>query len=160
MTNLLQTPPPAAPTVGEIAAPNCPITNPLFFFGGKAIFTVAGPSGRFTFRASRPKKGKTPNPPVFIGVLTGPDNTANYTYMGILNVKGEIVQTYASKFAKAATQVKVAEWAIRQVIAKKPLPAGYSIHHEGKCCRCGRTLTTPESCAAGIGPECASKVGG
>ncbi len=29
-------------------------------------------------------------------------------------------------------------------------------YHFGYCCKCGRTLTTPESIKAGIGPYCAS----
>lgn len=28
------------------------------------------------------------------------------------------------------------------------------IEHAGKCCRCGRTLTHPESIRSGLGPEC------
>ena len=31
---------------------------------------------------------------------------------------------------------------------------GFNLHHEGRCCRCGRVLSTPESCDRGIGPEC------
>ena len=37
--------------------------------------------------------------------------------------------------------------------------AGYKVHHEGKCGRCGRKLTTPESCLRGIGPECWALMG-
>jgi hypothetical protein len=47
----------------------------------------------------------------------------------------------------------VIRWAVKAV-AKGSLPEGYKIQHEGKCCRCGRTLTTPESIERGIGPEC------
>ena len=32
------------------------------------------------------------------------------------------------------------------------------IWHEGKCGRCGRSLTVPESIAAGIGPVCAERI--
>ena len=34
------------------------------------------------------------------------------------------------------------------------VPDNLRVYHEGKCCRCGRTLTTPESIKKGIGPEC------
>lgn len=33
-------------------------------------------------------------------------------------------------------------------------------YHEGRCGRCARRLTVPESIINGIGPECAKKVGG
>lgn len=33
------------------------------------------------------------------------------------------------------------------------------IRHEGKCGRCGRALTRPESIDTGLGPECAAKMG-
>jgi hypothetical protein len=32
---------------------------------------------------------------------------------------------------------------------------GYRIHLEGRCLRCNRPLTTPESIRRGIGPICA-----
>src|ERR1019366_4832357 len=34
------------------------------------------------------------------------------------------------------------------------LPANLEVWHEGKCGRCGRKLTVPESIERGIGPEC------
>jgi hypothetical protein len=40
------------------------------------------------------------------------------------------------------------------------LPGGYKIHHEGRCGKCGRLLTVPESVETGIGPECAKRMGG
>ena len=36
---------------------------------------------------------------------------------------------------------------------------GFEIWHEGKCGRCGRKLTVPESIACGFGPECIGMVG-
>jgi hypothetical protein len=38
------------------------------------------------------------------------------------------------------------------------LPKGLKVHHEGRCCRCGRKLTVPESIETGLGPECASRL--
>ena len=38
------------------------------------------------------------------------------------------------------------------------LPEGYEARHEGRCARCGRALTVPESIDSGFGPECARKV--
>lgn len=33
------------------------------------------------------------------------------------------------------------------------------IWHEGKCGRCGRQLTVPESIESGFGPECVKMIG-
>jgi hypothetical protein len=137
-----------------------PVANANFFFAGHAIWTVAGPHGRFTFRARRPKQTSPQIPPLFLGVLTGPDNTASYTYAGVLRQDGTVAITKKSKYDAGSVPVKVATWAIRQVMQGKALPDGYTIHHAGRCCRCGRLLTTPESVIQGMGPECASKMGG
>jgi hypothetical protein len=57
-------------------------------------------------------------------------------------------------------------WAIQQGVLKQVeeagvLPASIRYGQElGVCGVCGRTLTNPESIARGIGPSCASKMGG
>lgn len=148
-------------TSAEIAAQVAPIASPSFFWAGKAIFTVANPDGeRYTFRANK----VAPKQPggaalTFLGLLVGPDNTANYAYLGILAPNGAVKLTKASRYTEASKPVRVAAWAVQHVLAGKPLPPGYAIHHEGRCCRCGRLLTTPESVARGMGAECYGKAG-
>jgi hypothetical protein len=131
------------------------IKNPDFFKGGKAIFTVSNPAGdHYTFKIRHPK-----DKPFFVSLLTGGDNTTDYTYLGIYNPQNKSVNlTAGSKYSEDTTPVKVVRWAIRKVSNGEDLPEGYSIQHEGKCCRCGRTLTTPESIENGIGPECIKKI--
>jgi hypothetical protein len=137
-----------------------PITNANFFFAGNAIFTVAAPSGeRFTFRARVPKNPRPGVVPIFLGVLVGPNNEADYAYAGMLSRQGDVTVTKASRYAADAKPVKVAQWAIKTMLSKGALPEGYTLHHAGRCCRCGRTLTTPESCARGYGDECAARLG-
>jgi hypothetical protein len=92
--------------------------------------------------------------------LTGPNNDADYSYMGMLSeFNGEVRLTRASRVTENAKSFKVINWAMRKVWAGSVLPEGYAIHHEGRCARCARTLTTPESIERGIGPECAEKMG-
>ena len=43
-------------------------------------------------------------------------------------------------------------------LAAGSMPANVEINHEGRCGRCGRALTVPESVASGIGPESALKM--
>lgn len=128
------------------------IKNPKFFTAGRAVFTVANPKGEhYTFRIGHSK----PEQPLFVGLLTGPNNEADYTYMGIYNPEvNQVRLTAKSRYNEETTPVKVVRWALKQVVEGKPLPAGYSIQHEGKCCRCGRALTDPVSIEMGIGPVC------
>jgi hypothetical protein len=130
------------------------ITSPEFFEGGRAIFTVSNPKGEhYTFQIKHKK-----NTPFFVSLLTGPDNTSDFTYLGVyVPQKKTVVLTSKSKFKEDTTPVKVVRWAILKVSNKEITPNGYSIQHEGRCCRCGRMLTTPESIEHGIGPECMKK---
>ena len=128
-----------------------------FITAGKAVFTVQSVSGQyFTFKVTH-KEGNVQWPPVwFVSLLTGPDNTSDFTYMGMLEAEiGTVRLTKASKYNDDTLPVKVLRWALTVVWSGKDLPAGYQIHHEGRCCRCGRVLTVPESIESGIGPECA-----
>jgi hypothetical protein len=43
------------------------------------------------------------------------------------------------------------------MLEKHPLPGSVDVLHSGRCGRCGRTLTTPDSIERGLGPECAHK---
>lgn len=94
----------------------------------------------------------------FVSLLTGPDNTKNYTYIGCLNPDtGELFFTAKSKISNEAWSVRL----LRRVLAclwedslDEIEKAGFDLHHEGKCGRCGKKLTHPESCKFGIGPIC------
>ena len=127
------------------------IKNPKFFTAGRAVFTVDNGKGQhYTFRIGR----RNENQPLFVGLLTGPNNENSFTYLGIFKPEtNEIRLTAKSRYTDETLPVKVVRWAVKAVAANK-IPKGYSIQHAGKCCRCGRTLTTPESVNRGWGPEC------
>lgn len=134
------------------------IKNPKFFTAGRAVFTVDNGKGtHYTYRIGHSREDQ----PLFVGLLTGPNNESDYTYMGILDPENMTVRLTAKSRYTAETQpFKVVNWALRQVSQNKELPSGYSVKHEGKCCRCGRTLTDPISIDRGVGPECWEKMGG
>ena len=122
-----------------------------FFFGGKAIFTVSNGKGeRYTYKISKSDSGEV----YFTSLLTGSDNESSYTYMGLADRNSFLRLTGKSKYSEDSLPVKVFKWALKQIKEGKSLKEGYSIQHAGKCCRCGRTLTTPDSIGKGIGPEC------
>lgn len=137
-----------------------------FITAGKAIFTVQVPAGfdkpHYTYRVKvKPANGDYPET-YFVSMLTGPDNYSNYTYLGILNPKTGVVKTTAkSKFAPNSFPVRL----LNRVLARlwsdegsKITEAGFDLHHEGKCGRCGRRLTVPQSVESGFGPECINLV--
>ncbi len=128
-----------------------------FITAGNATFTIVSSKtgARFTYKVVAPKDDKD-GTLQFVKVLAGPDNEAHYRYIGILT-NGRFRTTKKSKLPADATSVKAIEW-----LANRALPAGnisaIEFYHAGKCGRCGRTLTVPESITSGLGPICASAV--
>ena len=125
-----------------------------FATAGDATFTVrSGKTGRhFTFRVRQPDEAS----PHFVSVLTGSDNNDSFTYLGTIFTGGEYRHGRRSSIGADAPSAIAFSWIWNH---RRAVPSCVSVHHEGKCCRCGRKLTTPESTERGIGPECASKVG-
>ncbi len=147
---------------------HAPLTT-AFLLGGHAYFTVANGAGEhYSFRVSAPKE-QTPDtqrPVWFVALLTGPDNTADYTYMGIIvpgTAAGDVrASTHSPLFRLTGKSthtddskpVKVLRWAIGLMVKGQHPAAPYSIQHMGRCAVCGRALTDPESIRLGIGPKC------
>lgn len=143
-----------------------------FLLAGRAVFTVAGKATRFTFKIRRkePQAGSRFGPSYYVDVLTGvkplPDDAdedefnSPYSYLGILNADtGAVKLTKGSKVTEADQALKALRWTLALVWAGRELPAPAAIYHEGRCGRCGKPLTVPESILSGIGPDCAKKAG-
>ncbi len=129
-----------------------------FLFAGNAIITISSlKTGQYyTFKVS----ANTDNEEMFfVNLLSGPDNGSDFTYLGII-IRGKgYKNTKASKLSldsKPITAIRYLLWCI----TRGNLPAELEVRHEGKCGRCGRKLTTPESIDLGLGPVCLEKVGG
>lgn len=133
-----------------------------FLLAGNAHFTVKNEDtkNRYTFRVklSKPRKTNLNNgynkiKYYFVSVLTGSDNTKNYTYLGMLKITQDEKIFYLTKCSntKNTTAVKVFQWLLKNI---NNLPKNVSFYHEGYCARCGRLLTVPESIKSGFGPEC------
>ena len=147
---------------------------------GKAIFTIE-PTAAFLdwFEAQHPgklcqphytykincKAGKWNGQETltyFIALLTGPDNTefGDYTYMGLLNPDDLTVKlTDKSNYKDDSPPVIVLRTVLQKLAKGVELPPD-AIRHEGRCGRCGRPLTVPESIDRGIGPECWERLTG
>ena len=145
-----------------------------FIFAGSAIFTVQ-PSEKYvaannckphyTYKITA-KEGEWNGKPTvtyFAALLSGPDNESDYTYIGILAKTGFVKLTKASRYPEESHPVKILSRVVLALVehrGEQIKNAGWSIHHEGRCGRCARTLTTPESVERGIGPECWEKMHG
>lgn len=93
-----------------------------------------------------------------ISLLTGPenDNPDHYTVFGYVSEAGiqvlesmrgddKLFEQYADMLWTLSLDGAFSSWAAR----------GYRIYLEGRCLRCNRLLTTPDSIKRGIGPRCA-----
>lgn len=88
----------------------------------------------------------------FVSLLTGRNNDSDYNYIGIYTKERGFTTTAKTRLSKGCTPIQAIDYFFKRI---NSIPNQLKVFHEGKCCRCGRTLTTPESIAAGIGPECA-----
>lgn len=130
-----------------------------FVTAGRATFTLVGRDARYTYRVDRSQNDDDRPPVYFVALLTGPDNTADYTYMGLLDPStGALRLTAKSSQTADSTPVRALRWALPILWTGRALPAPAKLYHVGRCGRCGRALTVPESIRAGIGPECATKL--
>lgn len=126
-----------------------------FILAGNATFTITSKrtGARFTFKVRQPKE----DAPHFVSLLSGPNNDEDYNFLGTIFSSGEFHHGRKSRITPDAPSAKAFAWLWRH---RDNLPADkVEVHHCGRCCRCGRTLTVPESIESGIGPECASKIG-
>lgn len=125
-----------------------------FAYAGKAHITVRSKvtGDRFTFRVRVSSDGKMH----FVSLLTGSDNESSYSYIGYIR-RG--VFFHGGAKAKVAVNAKgvLAFKLVWMLLQQDILPNQAEIFHEGRCGRCARLLTVPESIASGLGPECAGK---
>ncbi len=154
-----------------------------FILAGSAIFTVSCQDGsHLTYRVQRvePKeleaeycqldrnddaalatyeKKVVEKSAFFAQLLTGPNNTKDYTYIGKLDVKkGEVFPTRKSTMKRDSRPIVVLNWALYQ-IWRQNKNFEHRIRHAGKCSRCNIKLTVPVSIDTGLGPICAQRMG-
>ena len=128
----------------------------VFMTGGNAYFTLVSKktSTRYTYRVST-----KPHAPYFVGVLSGPENDADYQYLGFVPESSEFKLVAGRKGNPEAPSFKAFAWFLASL--RRPgteLPEQLEFWHAGRCGRCGRRLTVPASIASGFGPECAGRI--
>jgi hypothetical protein len=128
-----------------------------FIFAGNATLTFRSvQSGtRYTYKVKHgaAKEGDNRVPPFFVSLLTGSDNENDYTYMGMILADTHKFRTTKATKNPTSQPIKGFEWALN-ILEQGRMPQGLEIWHEGRCARCNRKLTDPDSIATGFGPEC------
>lgn len=118
-----------------------------FIFAGKSLVTFLNTKtgNRFTFKVKQAKNSNL----FFVSVLTNPET---YSYIGTVT-EGVYKHGRKSVITAEAQSVKTFQYVINKLRLNN-LPDFVEVWHEGKCGKCGRTLTVPSSIASGLGPEC------
>lgn len=140
-----------------------------FILAGDATFTIEVPEAfrkekaHYTFRVQHVEANDRWPESYFVKILTGPENTSDYSYLGKLDPAAATVYTTAKSAmdddsypVRLLNRTLAMIWTDQHDLYEKH---GFRTHHEGKCGRCGRKLTVPESIESGIGPECAKIMG-
>lgn len=130
-----------------------------FILAGHSIFTIEEPTGlHHTYLVQYVEANGNFPASYLVKFLSGPDNMSDYTYLGKLDdFYGVVMTTAKSKHYEGTRKLKLLNRVLCRIWGNEGAvieAAGYKVHHEGKCGRCGRTLTVPSSVESGFGPEC------
>lgn len=146
-----------------------------FILAGNSTFTVRSKKTgcRFTFKVKRtkgePSQGWTNNPSWFVLGLTGPNNETDFRYLGLLRgpaVRSGRMDWFPDRHNRVDPSAPIQrawQWVMAGMVRADTFNSDKFLHrtefwHEGRCGRCGRKLTDPESIARGIGPDCSGKL--
>jgi len=147
----------------DTAGPRAELVDPAktiaFLLAGDAHVTFQSrrTGTRFTYRVqvADPRPGDTHAPPHFVAVLTRPDH---YDYLGTIFERKMYAHGRKSRISTDAPSAVAFAWVWRYLSGGRKHPE-LAVYHEGRCGRCGRRLTTPESIETGLGPTCAERLG-
>jgi hypothetical protein len=133
-----------------------------FVLGGNATFTLVSTrtGARYTYRVRAAKDRPSM---FFASTLIGSDNESDYAYLGFFNTMhgGSVLTCRDGAYLRAGkkgnpddVRFRALNWLLK-ALARRTMPSTVEFWHEGRCARCARLLTDPESIARGFGPECA-----
>lgn len=128
-----------------------------YVFAGRATVTLVSEKtqAHFTYRVQAAQDKQDPERTIyFVHYLAGPDNQNSYAYLGMVPTANspKLVLTKKSGAGPEATVTRAFQFMLAH-----PDAATLRVLHSGRCGRCGRALTTPESITTGLGPICKSK---
>ena len=131
------------------------LTNPKeFAFAGNAVITLESENTKNHFTYKIKRADNDPNL-YFVNLLHGQDNLNDFSFIGCV-YRNTCTFVPRHKYR----DVGISYWppsfrAINFFFSHiDNIPNKLHVYHEGRCGRCGRRLTTPESITCGLGPEC------
>lgn len=126
-----------------------------YLLAGNAIVTITSTRTgvHYTYRIHQPDDTS----PHFVSVLTGPNNTSDYAFIGTIFDRSVYRHGKKSHISAAAPSAIAFSWAWKHIVACR-IPDSLVIQHSNTCGRCGRTLTDPDSLALGLGPICRAAI--
>jgi hypothetical protein len=119
-----------------------------YALAGNSTITLQGRTARYTYRIKVNKKAGA-RATHYVSVLRGADNESDYKFIGGITSEG----FYASDKSDLTVDspcVRAFGWWWAHIDSSE-----VEVYHAGRCGRCGRLLTTPDSIRTGLGPVCA-----
>lgn len=133
-----------------------------FMLAGNATFTLRNnlTGNHFTYRIKKGKQSRISSgePPHFVQLLSGPDNTSDYQFMGTIFDSETYRQGKKSRIGSNAPSNMAFSWLWDAMTKCKTIPEHIDVMHAGKCGRCARKLTDPVSIETGFGPHCRGEI--
>lgn len=129
-----------------------------YVLAGNSTFTLhsAKTGKHYTYRCRKAAQEHL----YYLELLVGADNTKDYRYIGCYYDNTRAFVAALPWKTRVTITWPSAMRAIRFLFKKLyNIPANLHVYHEGRCGCCGRKLTTPESIACGLGPECRKRIG-
>ncbi len=162
MTAQLFIPAPIVPPISQLNMHRHLLTDPeqirTFVLAGNSTFTLKSlkTQEHYTYHV----EAKDPADPNFwfVQYLAGYND---HKYIGVLQSSlGGLAfrRTKSSRLENQATPMVAIMWFAHWVLNQGHAPDQLQVWHEGRCGRCNRMLTDPDSIARGIGPDCMEKM--
>lgn len=122
----------------------------------RGIFTVIrSDDSHRTYRITVPEWGDFRDGRVQVSLLTGPQNTSDYQGVAFLFPNHRVA--IWKRYQESAENLRQDILALVDPESAEAAGKRYAME-SGNCYKCNRTLTTPESIEAGIGPVCAGRL--
>jgi hypothetical protein len=142
---------------GMISSPEAALN---FMLAGNAIVTLRSQKtgNHYTYKIRSFPNADPKQLTYKVLLLTGPDNENDYSWLGRI-VNGQFYLTRRSRemgLTEMTPSVKAIIWVLIN-LSHNQMPAMLEILHEGRCGRCNKVLTVPESVLTGLGPICAAQ---
>jgi len=125
-----------------------------FLSAGSAVFTLESKKTdrHFTYRINSKPNNRGEGYIYFCSVMTG--GADKYSYMAVYDPENlSLVFTQKSNFSVKNESVRALLYFFDGLKAGK-IPDDLNVYHAGRCGKCGKELTDPESIKLGVGPIC------